>query len=406
MNKPIILATNIDKLEKGQKASDFEISVGVLPSDLNKDNPTLYAFRTGRIYNPHDGFNPVEGNGAHSLPTKLHEPFYNMLNEARQNLAKLKNEMAVTTTKKEGETVEINQLKTLIKSQEQQINELLENKVQSQEMQELKELLQAKTREIESLKTKNEPIRHEAFDKIVKVIEKKHAVYLYGPAGTGKSRLAEQIAEYLKLDFYPASTITQEFKLTGYEDAGGKYHQTNFYKAVKNGGLFFLDEMDSCAPEVLVALNGVLASGYFDFPHETVYIHKDFRVISAGNTIGRGGDMNYTGRFALDVSTLDRFLAIKIDYSEKIDMAVAKNDISLVQFAHELRKASEETGITILMSYRSISRIVEFMDIFDLKEVMDMSLIKGIASDDVKMLARNMTLDSTNKYYKAFKAVA
>ena len=45
MNKPLILATNIDQLEKGQKASDFEISVGVLPTEINKDNPTLYAFQ-------------------------------------------------------------------------------------------------------------------------------------------------------------------------------------------------------------------------------------------------------------------------------------------------------------------------------------------------------------------------
>ena len=90
MNKPLILATNIDQLEKGQKASDFEISVGVLPTEINKDNPTLYAFRTGRIYNPNDGFQPVEGNGAHALPPKLHEPFYNMLNEARKKPCKTK----------------------------------------------------------------------------------------------------------------------------------------------------------------------------------------------------------------------------------------------------------------------------------------------------------------------------
>ena len=93
----------------------------------------------------------------------------------------------------------------------------------------------------------------------------------------------------MKLDFYPASTITQEFKLTGFEDGHGKYHETNFYKAVKNGGLFFLDEMDSCASDVMVGLNGVLASGYFDFPNETIYIHKDFKVLAAGNTIGHGG---------------------------------------------------------------------------------------------------------------------
>ena len=40
------------------------------------------------------------------------------------------------------------------------------------------------------------------FDKIVKLVDKKKkAVYLYGPAGTGKSALAEQVAEHLGLRF-------------------------------------------------------------------------------------------------------------------------------------------------------------------------------------------------------------
>ena len=91
------------------------------------------------------------------------------------------------------------------------------------------------------------------------------------------------------------STVTQEFKFTGYQDGNGLYHDTNFYKAVKNGGLFFMDEMDSSASEVLVGLNACLANGYFDFPNGTIQAHKDFRVISAGNTIGRGATDDYAG---------------------------------------------------------------------------------------------------------------
>ena len=78
-----------------------------------------------------------------------------MLSEARRNLAKLKSELVESTpTKKEGENVEIEQLKILNKSQEYRINELLNSKNDNhtQEMKELKELLQAKTKEIEALK--------------------------------------------------------------------------------------------------------------------------------------------------------------------------------------------------------------------------------------------------------------
>jgi AAA domain (dynein-related subfamily) len=405
-NKPIILASNEDRIEKGQKIQDFEISVGVLPHEINQEEPTFYPYRAGRIYDPND-FKPI-GNG-NVLPQKLRESYYMLLSEARTNLPIVRNEMAGQTTpgKKEGETVEINQLKTLVQSQEQQIKELLNTKDHSEEMQKLKELLQAKTKEIEALKAgETNEVRHYEFDDIVAILEEKIAVYLYGPAGTGKSALAKQIAKHLKLNFYPMSTITQEFKFTGYKDGNGLYHDTNFYKAVKDGGVFFIDEMDSCSSDVLVGLNACLANGYFDFPHETIDCHKDFVVISAGNTTGHGANADYVGRQQLDLSTLDRFMAVRIDYDINIDMAVTKGDKELVDFAHALRKASQETEITILMSYRALTNITKLKDKFDLVKLMDRAVTKGMASDDIHMLAQNVKLDSTNKYLQALKKVA
>jgi cobaltochelatase CobS len=409
MNKPIILATNIETLEKGQKAGDFEISIGVLPADLKNDNPKLYAYRTGRIYDPSTGFKPAEGNGGHVLPERLQEAYMTMFSEAKQKLNEVKNTLLAgekNPDKKEENTVEITQLKTLVKSQEQQIKELLESKKETDEMRELKELLQAKTRELEALKAgenKNKEVYHFEFQTIVDILESGFACYLYGPAGTGKSNLAEQIAKYFKLDFYPMSTVTQEFKFTGFVDGHGKYHETNFYKAVKNGGLFFIDEMDSCASDVLVGLNACLANGYFDFPNETVQAHKDFKVVSAGNTIGRGATDEYAGRQALDMSTMDRFLTVKIDYDINIDMAVAQGDEALVNFANALRKASEETEITILVSYRALAVITKLKEKFELSKLMNMAVLKGMAGDDVYMLVQNMNIDRTNQYYKALK---
>ena len=64
----------------------------------------------------------------------------------------------------------LEQLKILAKSQEYRINELLtsNNDNHTKEMQELKELLQAKTKEIEALKKgENNEVRHKEFDDIV-----------------------------------------------------------------------------------------------------------------------------------------------------------------------------------------------------------------------------------------------
>ena len=76
----------------------------------------------------------------------------------------------------------------------------------------------------------------------------------------------KQVAKALGLDFYFTNAVTQEYKITGFTDANGRYQETQFYKAFKNGGLFMLDEMDASIPEVLVILNAAIANGYFDFP--------------------------------------------------------------------------------------------------------------------------------------------
>ena len=117
-------------------------------------------------------------------------------------------------------------------------------------------------------------------------------MFLAGPAGSGKNVICKQIAKALDLDFYFSNAVTQEYKLTGFTDANGTYHESQFYKAFRNGGLFMLDEMDASIPEVLIILNAAIANRYFDFPAPIGYVeaHPDFRVVAAGNTFGNGAD--------------------------------------------------------------------------------------------------------------------
>ena len=118
----IPLVSNVEKVEKGKKVQDHEISVAVLASEIHLDSPKLFASRTGRLYDPSTGFNVVEGFTGNKLPEKLHEEFYSLLSEARAALPAIREQLAKKfikeTTGKEGQTVEIEQLKVLVKSQE------------------------------------------------------------------------------------------------------------------------------------------------------------------------------------------------------------------------------------------------------------------------------------------------
>lgn len=419
-----ILSTNIEMLNaQGLEAKTREISVAVKTSDLEKGvkEPQFYAFRYGMIYDPNNDFTP-NITGKQRLKETYHkESFYQQLPAAREEYNRLVSNLQNGQGQDSGLIDILNQQikdkETRIKEQAEQIKVLSAKQGQapSGQNEQLKAMIdslaQIQGNRIELVikgRTKIiEKVLHENFGTIIKLVgEKKRAVYMYGPAGTGKSQLAKDVSDALDLDFYPASTLTQEYKLSGYKDASGHYHETNFYRAFVNGGLFFLDEMDSCSSDVLVGINGALANGYYDFPNGTEYAHENFRVIAAGNTIGRGADEMYTGRQALDLSTLDRFLGVELNYSLKIDMAVASENTELVDFAHAVRKAAETSGIMILMSYRSISQIADLEQDFDLALVLKMAFIKGVASDDIRMLARNMAIDSGNKYYKALKKAA
>lgn len=264
------------------------------------------------------------------------------------------------------------------------------------------------TLEFEDRKVEFDEVLHEKFDTVLKFVQMDEPVFLTGQAGTGKNVLCKQVAKALGLDFYFTNAVTQEYKLTGFTDANGNYHDTQFYKAFKYGGLFMLDEMDASIPEVLIILNCAIANRYFDFPSGKdkdgnevggyTEAHPDFRIVSAGNTFGLGADYEYVGRNQLDMASLDRFAMVEIDYDVNIEKQVAEGDTELVEFVEELRKTSSDNGIRMVVSYRSIGRIAKMQKLMDLKDVLKTCLLKNLREDDIRTLVSNM--DRTNRYTK------
>lgn len=206
----------------------------------------------------------------------------------------------------------------------------------------------------------NGEVHHEKYEMIKTCLSCGIPVYLAGPAGSGKNHTVEQIAKELGWNFYFSNSVQQEYKLTGFIDAGGEFHETEFYKACTddNGCIFFLDEMDASIPEVLVLLNAAIANGYFEFPNGRVNL-ENVHFVAAGNTVGSGADEMYTGRMVLDQATLDRFAIIEFDYSLNIEMAITKGNTELITFIHELRKQANENGIRATFSYRCMTMVTK-----------------------------------------------
>lgn len=235
---------------------------------------------------------------------------------------------------------------------------------------------------------KNEKIVHREYEHIKTCVEIGIPVYLSGPAGSGKNYTIKNIAKDLGLDFYFTNSVQQEYKITGFIDAGGVFHETEFYKAFKDGGLFFLDEMDASIPEVLILLNAAIANGYFEFPNGRIDANENFRVISAGNTIGRGADDNYTGRMVIDASTLDRFVLIEFGYDERVELDICKGDSELVGFIHSLREQAERFGMNNVFSYRCMEYIVKLMGTtMELEKILKITVFKGMTADDIRMFS-------------------
>ena len=273
-------------------------------------------------------------------------------------------------------------------------------------VEKIKDELESKDIQVETPKQKVEvqskEVHHEKYETIKKCLLANIPIYLAGPAGSGKNYTVEQIAKELGWGFYFSNSVQQEYKLTGFIDAGGDFHETEFYKACtdENDCVFFLDEMDASIPEVLVLLNAAIANGYFEFPTGRVTLdHVHF--VSVGNTVGSGADDLYTGRMVLDQATLDRFAIVDFDYSLRIEMSISKGNTDLVDFIRQLRTEATTKGVRATFSYRCITMVTKLENALDLEEVIRIAVVKGLDKDTINTLKPY----GHTKYHEALKKV-
>lgn len=236
---------------------------------------------------------------------------------------------------------------------------------------------------------------HAMLEKVIRAAKERH-VFLVGPAGTGKSTIAEQVAEALDLEFSSISLTQQtpEIALRGFVDANGKYHRPAFLDRFEKGGIMCIDEVDHGHPNTVGVMNAALSNGQMSFPGynngKPVKRHKDFRVIATANTFGRGASREYVGATQLDAASIDRFAFVSIDIDDALEASMVgatgvdgTTQAMILEFVRQLRRNRESTGARIVISPRASVGVAHFLNNgFTFDEAVEMNIRKG-ASDDV-----------------------
>lgn len=219
---------------------------------------------------------------------------------------------------------------------------------------------------------------HNKFEQVLRTVNCNIPVFLTGDAGSGKTTLAEQVANSLNLEFYCISVCiqTSETVFLGYKNANGDYVRTLFREAYEHGGVFLVDEIDNGNPNILSVLNSALANHVCAFPDGMVKKHDNFRLIASGNTIGRGATREYVGRLEMDLATLDRFAVIKIDYD--LDIEAASSSPEIAKVVQDIRKIVNNKGIRLVVSPRASMNINKLVIAgMKLKDAVDLCIFKG-----------------------------
>ena len=243
------------------------------------------------------------------------------------------------------------------------------------------------------------------FERIVSKVARGNNVYLYGPAGSGKSHTAEQVARELGLDFYGQTTIQFAHDVRGYGDAGGNFQETPFFKAFAHGGLYFQDEYDRSNAEAAIVLNSALANGWYDFPVVgRVVAHPNFRFMAAGNTTMSGASEEYITGQEIDASSRDRFgFYFEVGYNHEVEMHIAHGDAETVAFAEDVRNAIKVTGVRHVVSYRATAAMTDERENENDREACIVEAVfKGLEVDERSIIYGSLK-DKNNEWAKALK---
>lgn len=243
-------------------------------------------------------------------------------------------------------------------------------------------------------------------DDAINIVKLGKNLLLKGPTGTGKTRLSENISESLSTKQYSVncSVDLDAESLLGFKtiETIDGVQQIVFIdgpviKAMKEGAILYIDEINMAKPEVLPILNSVLdyrRKLTNPFNNEVVIAQKGFNVIAAINE-------GYVGTMPMNEALVNRFVAIELKYIDGetlkqvlIDQSILtdEQDIENIIKLNELliKMVSQHQISEEVASVRALIDACDLMTIMPFERAIERALVSKLETDREKEAIRQL----------------
>lgn len=205
-------------------------------------------------------------------------------------------------------------------------------------------------------------------------------LFLTGPTGAGKSSAILQVAARLR---WPTEEVTLHGRIELADLVGHHalvkgemvFVHGPLARAMREGAILLLNEVDLADPAELAGLNGVLDGNPLVIPQndgEVIRPHPKFRVVATGNSAG-GGDQSglYQGVMRQNLAFMDRFRLMAVEYpTPDVESSILARKAaglpeaireSMIRVANDIRRVFLGSGdgrgeLSVTMSTRTLVR--------------------------------------------------
>lgn len=232
---------------------------------------------------------------------------------------------------------------------------------------------------------------------------------LVGPAGNGKTTVAEAVLEVLGYEYEvlditefvePADLIGSTTYVMKDGQGSEVFKPGIVMRCFTEGKALIINEFDAANPRAALCLQSAFQSAglsgkgrYITSPDGRIYPQGDCPIILTMNTFGSGATRQYVGRNALDAASMDRMTIITTGYEhEKAIMERHGYDEDtaemLVEWAMGMRKKIDDNSLRVVLSNRTLLRMADGIDYlgWDLDEAMEHEFLERLDPDTRDML--------------------